>query len=68
MVGPHSQGAAGVICARQLECQGVSTVTLVVNEAAAPSLMKRELSFYKCSGGPTVSCIDGKRMINFIDD
>lgn len=58
MVGPHSQGAAGVMCARQLECQGVSSVVLVVNEAAAPSLMKRELNFYKCSGGPIVTSIE----------
>lgn len=58
MVGPHSQGAAGVMCARQLECQGVSTVTLVVNEAAAPPLMKRELNFYKCGGAPVVHSTD----------
>ncbi|XP_034245311.1 enhancer of mRNA-decapping protein 3 isoform X2 [Thrips palmi] len=58
MVGPHSQGAAGVMCARQLECQGVSTVTLVVNEAAAPPLMKRELNFYKCGGAPIVNNTD----------
>ncbi|KAE8751780.1 hypothetical protein FOCC_FOCC001629 [Frankliniella occidentalis] len=58
MVGPHSQGAAGVMCARQLECQGVSSVVLVVNEAAAPPLMKRELNFYKCSGGPIVTSIE----------
>ncbi|KAK3917445.1 Enhancer of mRNA-decapping protein 3 [Frankliniella fusca] len=58
MVGPHSQGAVGVMCARQLECQGVSTVVLAVNEAAAPPFMKRELNFYKCSGGPIVSSTD----------
>lgn len=58
MVGPHRQGTAGVMCARQLECQGVSTVTLVVNEATAPTVMKRELNLYKCGGGPIVSSTD----------
>lgn len=58
MVGPHSQGTAGVMCARQLESQGISTVTLVVNETSAPAPMKRELNIYKCSGGPVVSSIE----------
>ena len=58
MVGPHRQGTAGIMCARQLECQGVSTVTLVVNEDAAPTVMKQELNLYKCGGGPIVSNTD----------
>lgn len=38
----------------------MSTVTLVVNEAAAPPLMKRELNFYKCGGAPVVNSTDRK--------